>query len=107
MSMMWEMLPTCLTKLVLDLGQPIRIEQDGDIDRCPSGRLEMIELRRRLVLENVRKDLASWAFKAVASVPPKVEIGTDLHRHKRSEKDGLRQGQYEGSELFGSWQRGG
>lgn len=32
MSMIWGTLPTCLTKLVLDLGQPIRIEQDGDIE---------------------------------------------------------------------------
>ncbi|XP_014551631.1 hypothetical protein COCVIDRAFT_42068 [Bipolaris victoriae FI3] len=32
MSVVWETLPTSLTKLVLDLGQPIRIEQDGDIE---------------------------------------------------------------------------
>lgn len=32
MSVVWETLPTSLTKLVLDLGQPVRIEQDGDIE---------------------------------------------------------------------------
>lgn len=32
MSVVWETLPTSLTKLVLDLGQPIRIERDGDIE---------------------------------------------------------------------------
>lgn len=32
MSMIWETLSTSLTKLVLDIGQPVRIEQDGDIE---------------------------------------------------------------------------
>jgi hypothetical protein len=32
MSVVWKTLSTSLTKLVLDLGQPVRIEQDGNIE---------------------------------------------------------------------------
>lgn len=32
MGKIWDTLPTNMTKLVLDLGQPIRTERDGDIE---------------------------------------------------------------------------
>jgi hypothetical protein len=32
MTVIWEKLSTTLSKLILDLGQPVRLQQDGDIE---------------------------------------------------------------------------
>jgi hypothetical protein len=32
MTCIWEKLSTSLTRLVLDLGQPVRLQQDGDVE---------------------------------------------------------------------------
>lgn len=55
MARIWETLGTSLTKLVLDLGQPVRLEQYGNIlHKSYITPLEMIKLQNQRELKELR-----------------------------------------------------
>ncbi|KAF2132391.1 hypothetical protein P153DRAFT_285814 [Dothidotthia symphoricarpi CBS 119687] len=55
MACVWEKLPTTLTKLVLDLGQPVRLEQDGDVQyKSYITTNEMKPLQHQTMLKELR-----------------------------------------------------
>jgi hypothetical protein len=55
MSCIWETLSTSLTKLVLDLGQPVRLQQDRDIEyKSYITPIEMKPLQQQAELQELR-----------------------------------------------------
>lgn len=66
MVIVWEKLPTTLTKLVLDLGEPVRLDQDRDVlHKSYITSTEMKPLQEQINLKELRLLRVHESFQSI------------------------------------------